>query len=44
MCQNIIQKEDTWFNGLGDLMWNYPVVINACFKQEAMIIFGCINK
>ena len=27
MCQNITQKEDTWFNGLGDLMWNYPFVM-----------------
>ena len=26
MCQNIKQKENTWLNAMGDLMWNYPLV------------------
>ena len=37
MCQNITQKEDTWFNGLGDLMWNYPTltcITSTFFKNS----------
>ena len=34
MCQNIKQKEDTWFNGVGDLMWNYPDVQRLDLKDN----------
>ena len=48
MCQNIKQKEDTWFHGLGDLMWNYPVALYGGQKKLNSIDFfgvsvkGCI--
>ena len=44
MCQNIKQKEETWFNGLNDLMWNYPKLSYNYMELVMMIKITLMTK